>query len=149
MKVHFFTDDDGHEMLPDSINITPYTTPTTGIGTLGGAAARSSESLLSNFSSALKAHTFEKVEGVMEISLYDLCDKIRQYHSLRQATILSASTYIQRRPIAPHRFVILCLRRTGKENVWIRLDRKPTNRIGLLAGFGVTRANDRVRSYGC
>jgi hypothetical protein len=133
-------------MLPDSINIAPYT-PTTGLGTLGGAAARSFTSLRSSLTSEFTVHS---VGGTMDVSLSDLCNKIKYYHFLRLATIVSASTYVQRRSlIAPHRFVILCLHRNGKENVWIRLDRMPTSRNDLVTGLGVTDANDRVHSLDC
>lgn len=129
----------------------PLSQPSLGIfrtATQSFTSLHSALSLRSTLSTELSLRSFQNVPGVLDISLLDLCDKIRHYHSLHRSTILSASTYVERRSLlAPHRFVVLCLHRTGKRDVWMRLDRKPTSRTDLAAGFGITPANDRVRSF--
>lgn len=83
-------------------------------------------------------------------TLSQLCDFIAKHPSLQTAGIVSCSCYAQRTSLLViHRFLILQLRRTGRKDVWLRLDRLRSPNVALiefsLTG-GVTPSNDMVRS---
>ena len=85
----------------------------------------------------------------MNLSL--LCDYIRDHKSLSNASILEASTYTQRTSfIVKHRFLLLLLRRQGKKDVWLRLDRLRSDEkdlMGFVAAGGQVNANDIVSTH--
>jgi hypothetical protein len=84
-------------------------------------------------------------EGVLEVLLKELCQVIDQHTSLQKALILSTATYVERRAlVAPHRCLVLHLRRHSRHDIWLRLDRRTTGGGNLLRGFGRTPANDVV-----
>ena len=58
------------------------------------------------------------------LSINDLCRFIAEFRSLRTALVHSCSCFIGRvGSSAPHRFLILKLRRSGKGDIWLRIDR--------------------------
>lgn len=77
-----------------------------------------------------------------------LCDYIHEHKSLAKAIILSASTYSRRASLAvKHRFLVLRLRRTGKRDIWLRLERlrsRGVNIPGFIVAGGEVEANDIV-----
>lgn len=81
-------------------------------------------------------------------TLGQLCDFILKHPSLDSARINMCCSYLQRSALfIPHRFLILRLQRTGRRDVWLRLDRRRSAEVGLAAfssELGVTRANDTV-----
>lgn len=86
--------------------------------------------------------------GVLDLSLADVCNHIDGHSSLRSAKIVSTECYAMKAGAVMHRFVILELRREGRKDVWLRLDRRRGNKVSFfrfLAASGITQANDRVR----
>lgn len=77
-----------------------------------------------------------------------LCSYIRDHKSLSSATIQSASTYRQRSSlVVRHRFLVLHLRREGKRDVWLRLDRlrsEEKDLMGFVAAGAQVNSNDIV-----
>ena len=64
---------------------------------------------------------------------------------MQGASIVTSSTFVEmRKPIAPHRCVVIELHRHGRKNVWVRLERKPTSPADLVRGMGRTPSNDVV-----
>lgn len=120
----FFTGDDGLSLLPrlPSIQTSPI---------------KSVDSLASIME-----------DGTLSMHLQVLCDYIRDHQSLSEATIVSASSYSQRSALlVKHRFLLLHLRRTGKGDVWLRLDRLRSDEkslLGFVLSGGVVEANDIV-----
>lgn len=90
------------------------------------------------------------------MSLNDLIDLTARHQSLQRAEIISAEGYCENiigvKGVAiVHRFLILELRRLGQYSIWLRLDRKRGQGIGLLAVLAAsweTSANDTVRDAG-
>jgi hypothetical protein len=109
------------------------------------------ESLFPALRSQLSLNTIHSTntvitDGVLEVSLGDLCRVIDDHLSLQKALIISTRTYVERRAlVAPHRCLVLHLRRTGRDDIWLRLDRRPTGGASLMKGLGTTPANDIVR----
>lgn len=86
--------------------------------------------------------------GVIDLSLADVCNYIDDHRSLQTAEIVSTECYSQPAGAVTHRFIILELRRQGRKDVWLRLDRRRGENVSLfrfLAVSGITKANDRVR----
>ncbi|KAF8309921.1 hypothetical protein DL93DRAFT_2230639 [Clavulina sp. PMI_390] len=69
--------------------------------------------------------------GVLQLSLSELCDLITIRSSLANAEILSVESYSQRVNFITHRFLILRLRRQGRKDVYLRLDRRAASEISL------------------
>lgn len=86
---------------------------------------------------------------VLMMGLSILCDYIHDHKSLASAEIMSASTYTQRsKMLVKHRFLLLHLRRKGKKEVYLRLDRLRSEELsaaGFVAAGGQVAANDIVR----
>ncbi|KAF8332821.1 WD40-repeat-containing domain protein [Cantharellus anzutake] len=101
-------------------------------------------SVLSTFSygSALSYRS----SGVI-YSLKDLCDHVIEKHIwLQMARIVSTSCYSQYRNLVLHRFLILQLRRPGKQDIWLRIDRRAgLGALSLMWKLGKTRAHDTAQ----
>lgn len=98
-------------------------------------------------------NSIESIASILEskslaMPLEVFCNYIAQHKSLRNATIVSTSSYNQRvHLVIRHRFLLLKLRREGKKDIWLRLDRlssQKVNIIGFLASGGKTEAYDVV-----
>lgn len=109
---------------------------------------QASVSSLSSTFSASSVSTAVPTRGIVELSLVDVCDHIDEHPSLRAAEIISTECYAVQASAVMHRFIVLELRRQGRKDVWLRLDRRRGEKISLLqflAASGTTQANDRVR----
>lgn len=77
------------------------------------------------------------------------CDLIDQCASLERVKILSVECYRERSKFGVlHRALILHLRRSGRSDVWLRIDRLRSEKVSIPAlAFrgGKTEANDVVR----
>lgn len=63
---------------------------------------------------------------------------------INEAQILESRIYIERRGPTPHRKIFLNVRERGGESFWLMLERRPTSRVALVKGCGVTPQNDVV-----
>lgn len=87
--------------------------------------------------------------GVHNLRLSDVCSFIDGHKSLQSAAIVTTECYSEPAGAVTHRFLVLELRRPGRKNIWLRLDRRRGEGISLLRFFalsGETKANDRVRT---
>lgn len=88
--------------------------------------------------------------GALPMPLWLFCKYIAEHKSLSNATIISASSYNERvHLVIKHRFLLLNLRREGRKDVWLRLDRRSspyTNPIEFTASGLVSEAYDTVRA---
>lgn len=84
------------------------------------------------------------IVGVVGLSLIGLCTLINAYSSMQSAVVVRSSTFVEKKPVAPHRCLILELRRPGRKVLWLRLERKPTSSHELMLGSGRTPSNDVV-----
>lgn len=142
---NFFDDDNGNSLVPLLRNET-HVAPT--------------QRRLSRAMSQLSLHTTSRASTssnliisaptyVIELTLADLCNYIDNERSLQAAEIVSTECYRQPAGAVTHRFVVLELRRLGRNVEWLRLDRRRGEGVSILRFFalsGVTKANDRVRS---
>lgn len=80
------------------------------------------------------------------IPLHSLLDVIKRHPSLQDARIVQADSY-RRAKLPRHRFIILQLEREGRDQIWLRIDRRRDKTRGF-ANFalnaGTSPANDRV-----
>ncbi|KAF8316117.1 hypothetical protein DL93DRAFT_2227031 [Clavulina sp. PMI_390] len=79
------------------------------------------------------------------LPLSNFCEVIRLHRSLQRAEIVRTETYTQTRLGAiRHRFIILELKRSGRKNVYLRLDRRlgKGNSTYSLIRNGTTDSND-------
>lgn len=109
---------------------------------LPGLHSRSYLSLLTiNSGGSFKTRT----RPALNMELDWLCRAIDNHPSLRSACILSSSVYAEQNRLAPpHRCLVLLLQRDRRDEIWLRLDRRPTSRVTLFLSGGDTPANDRV-----
>lgn len=80
------------------------------------------------------------------ISLRTLLDVIKRHRSLQEARIIQVDSYRNYGP-AHHRFIVLQLEREGREQIWLRIDRRRDKRRSVLnftIDAGTSPANDRV-----
>lgn len=80
------------------------------------------------------------------IPLHILLDVIKRHRSLQEARIVQADSYRNSGP-AQHRFIVLQLERDGRDQIWLRIDRRRDRKRSLLnfaINGGTTPANDRV-----
>lgn len=80
------------------------------------------------------------------IPLRTLLDTIKRHRSLQDALIVRIDSYRNSGP-ARHRFLILQLEREGRQQIWLRIDRRRDKSQGLLnfaLNAGTSLANDRV-----
>lgn len=85
--------------------------------------------------------------GILSLELDEMCDYIVGHRSLQNASIVSTETYGEKMGVFVHRFVIMELRRQGKKDIWLRLERKRETHISTLnfiAASGKSHANDMV-----
>lgn len=85
--------------------------------------------------------------GRLQLELSELCDLIEARDSLARAEIVSAECYVQRSGLWNHRFLILHLRREGRKDMYLRMDRRAANNISfteLVWTSGQTQARDEV-----
>ncbi|KAF8325231.1 WD40-repeat-containing domain protein [Cantharellus anzutake] len=77
-------------------------------------------------------------------SLKDLCDNVIDKHLWLQMTrIISTSCFSQYINFVRHRFLVLQLRRPGKRDMWLRIDRRAgISLLSLVQKLGKTRAHD-------
>lgn len=67
--------------------------------------------------------------------------------SLARAEIVSAECYVQRFGLFNHRFLILHLRREGRKDMYLRMDRRAANDVSLTElvwSSGQTQSRDEV-----
>ncbi|KAF8327761.1 uncharacterized protein EI90DRAFT_3126783 [Cantharellus anzutake] len=110
-------------------------------------------SVFTNFSTISDFSTFTQgsvlsTRSAGEIFLLkDLCEKVIEKHlSLQSARIVSTSCYSQYRAILLHRFLILELRRPGKRDVWLRIERRAgLGPLSLARQLGKSRARDTAQ----
>lgn len=89
-------------------------------------------------------NTIVEVHKVMNLSHKRLCMFIDARRSMQGAEIVRSCTFVEKKLVAPHRCVLLELRRPGRQHIWVRLERKPTSGAALVAGTGKTPSNDVV-----
>lgn len=80
------------------------------------------------------------------ISLHSLLDVIKRHRSLQDARIVRVDSYRNSGP-AQHRFIVLQLEREGRQQIWLRIDRRRDKGQSLLLfaiNGGTSPANDRV-----
>ncbi|KAF8309931.1 hypothetical protein DL93DRAFT_2230647 [Clavulina sp. PMI_390] len=85
--------------------------------------------------------------GLFYLSLSELCDLIETRASLSNAEILFVECYCQRVNFITHRFLVLHLRRKGRKDIYLRLDRRAANDVGLtrlVLARGQTQARDEA-----
>lgn len=85
--------------------------------------------------------------GVLQLDLSELCDLIAARSSLARAEIVSAECYVQRIGLINHRFLILHLRREGRKDIYLRIDRRAARDVSLTElvwASGQTHAQDEV-----
>ena len=73
---------------------------------------------------------------------------IREHRSLQKAEILSTETYCKMNGAVPHRFLLLELRREGRKDLWLRLDRRRDRSVPFMrfaAANFKTAPHDMVR----
>jgi hypothetical protein len=68
----------------------------------------------------------------MVMPLSRLIELIAEHKSLQRVQIPAAEGYQQTASRFMHRFLVLELRRAGKDPVWLRMDRRPDWRVGAL-----------------
>ncbi|KAF8338042.1 WD40-repeat-containing domain protein [Cantharellus anzutake] len=110
-------------------------------------------STFSNFSTISDFSTFSNGSVLSTRStgrtfpLRDLCEKVIEKHLwLQMARIVSASCYSQSRNLILHRFLILQLRRPGRNDIWLRIDRRAgLGILSLVRKLGTTPAHDTVQ----
>lgn len=89
--------------------------------------------------------------GCLELTLSELCDTIKTRRLLASAEIISVECYYQFLGLIKHRFLLLHLRRKGKRDVYMRLDRRAAEDTGpfeLVWASGKTSTRDEV-NYMC
>lgn len=101
-------------------------------------------SLLSSSASFASVETIIHADTVMSLSIERLCTFIDTYRSMQGAVIVRSCTFVEEKRGAPHRCLVLELRRPGRKDLWLRLERKPTSRAALISGKGKTPSNDVV-----
>lgn len=86
--------------------------------------------------------------GVLHLKLDELCEKITQHRSLREAQITSAECYTERNGGILHRFLVLELVRDPRKPIFLRLDRRVGGtKLRLLRGLGTAPAKDTVSIF--
>lgn len=83
------------------------------------------------------------------IPLRSLLATIKRHRSLQDARIIRVDSYRNNGP-ARHRFIILQLEREGRQQLWLRVDRRRDRRQSVLIfvlNAGTSLANDRVSCY--
>lgn len=86
--------------------------------------------------------------GLLQLELSELCDLIEARRSLSLAEIISVECYAQRVGLIVHRFLVLHLRREGRKDMYLRMDRRAAKDISLTQlvwASGQTQARDEVR----
>src|ERR1700733_410411 len=132
-SIQSHTPDAQHELLPRSFILKEATTEDDDF--FNGDDGHSVLSLNSQTSSIRSISSLASVmeDETLSMHLEILCDYIRDHKSLSNATIVSSSTYKQRTFMAvQHRFLVLHLRRSGKRDVWLRLDRLRSRELDLV-----------------
>lgn len=78
--------------------------------------------------------------------LLRFCDAVADDSELQLAEVVSTAVYTENKRSVTHRFVLLQLRRDGRENIWLRLDRRSgATPLRLVSGLGSVPAHDTVR----
>lgn len=98
-----------------------------------------------SFASMSSVRTYIPSTGVLHLALDQLCGRIGEHRSMQRAEVLRSCTFVEKKLIAPHRCLVLELRRAGRKCIWLRLERKPTSFNALASGKGRTPSNDIVR----
>lgn len=144
LQVDFFQEeltDLPHPHASDSVSISSVATTRSRLGSFNPLRRISTRASVDSVDLAGRSRMF---------TLRELCDFIAEHPSLQTAGIVSCSCYAQRTSVLViHRFLILQLQRTGRKDIWLRLDRLRSPDVALvefsLAG-GVTPSNDIVSS---
>ena len=85
--------------------------------------------------------------GRIYMQLDDLCAYIDVHPSLQQAEIVATECYVEAARAVKHRFLIVELRRRGRKDVFLRLDRRREEGVPIakfVLWSGKTKANDVV-----
>lgn len=113
------------------------------------SAPRSRAMSTTSFASGFSNDTFlshDPNQSDPTISLHTVLDVIKRHRSLQEARIIRVDSY-QNSVIPYHRFIILQLEREGREQIWLRIDRRRDKTWSLLnfaLNAGKSPANDRV-----
>lgn len=86
--------------------------------------------------------------GLLQLELSELCNLIKARRSLSLAEIVSVECYAQRVGLILHRFLVLHLRREGRKDMYLRMDRRAAKDVSLTElvwASGQTQARDEVR----
>lgn len=86
--------------------------------------------------------------GRIDLSFSELCEYIHAHNNLSRAEIVTLECYAENIGTVTHRFLLARLRRPGRKDAYIRLERQRGENISafrLLRQSGVTPANDTVR----
>jgi len=78
------------------------------------------------------------------ITIKGLVKLIDEYDSLQSGEIISSEGYREHTPT--HRFLVLELQRDQKKSIWVRLERRPSSRRGLVRRLGSVLTDDTVRA---
>jgi hypothetical protein len=129
--VNFFSEDDEASLLPRTEGIR-------------GVELQNTFSLSVAASSSLSVDTVVP-QGILMMSLGDLCSTIEKHRSLQKAEISMTEAYTQLLGAVRHRFLVLELHREGRKKIWLRLDRRAgRSTFGLLRAGGSVPAHDVV-----
>lgn len=100
-----------------------------------------------SLNSTFSADTFISPDSDHTIALRILCDVISKHRSLQAAQIVKLEAYKRFSGGVTHRYIVLELEREGRQQVWLRVDRrryKEENMIRFIARGTRSRANDQV-----
>ncbi|KAF8308166.1 hypothetical protein DL93DRAFT_2087323 [Clavulina sp. PMI_390] len=83
--------------------------------------------------------------GVLDLTLMEVCELVNDHRTLQAATIVSSECYTIPAGLVLHRFVVLKLHRSGRKDIWLRLDRRreDASQVRFMVARGTTKANDK------
>lgn len=121
-------------------------------GTLSrGSSVRRNPSLLQRSLSLVSNSTAVPDFGKIDFSVDNLCKYINAHPSLQRAEIVATECYVGK-GLVKHRFLVLELRRQGRKDMFLRLDRRRERGVSMtqfISLSGTTGANDLVRQDPC
>jgi hypothetical protein len=81
----------------------------------------------------------------LTLLLSEFCSLVARHQSLQNADILTTEVHTEQIGAIPHKFLLLEIRRSSGQPIWLRLDRR-TGRTALrvMVGIGVVPAHDVV-----
>jgi len=83
----------------------------------------------------------------LTLLLSEFCSLVAKHQSLQSADILTTEAHIQQIGAITHRFLLLEIRRSSGQPIWLRLDRRTgRNLFRVIVGIGSVPAHDIVCS---